>query len=61
MQIREWACKNPEAQMYGKHITVEDHQNSPVIVDPYHLFDVAQVSDGACAFIVDHRGARPRR
>lgn len=52
VQIREWACKNPEAQMYGKHITVEDHQASPVIVDPYHLFDVAQVSDGACAFIL---------
>ena len=26
---RAWACKNPEAKMYGRPMTIEDHQNSP--------------------------------
>ena len=49
---RAWACKNPEAKMYGRPITIEDHQNSPWVVEPYHLLDVSLVSDGAIAFIL---------
>jgi acetyl-CoA acetyltransferase len=49
---RKWAQMNPQAQMYGRTMTIEDHQNSPVLVDPYHLFDICQVSDGAVAFIL---------
>jgi acetyl-CoA acetyltransferase len=49
---RAWACKNPEAKMYGRPITIEDHQNSPLVVEPYHLLDMSQVSDGAIAFIL---------
>ena len=28
---RAWACKNPEAKMHGRPITIEDHQNSPLL------------------------------
>lgn len=49
---RDWACKNPEAKMYGKPITLADHQNSPMVVEPYHLLDISQVSDGGVAFIL---------
>src|SRR5579859_6178208 len=35
VQDRAWACKNPKAKMYGRPITVEDHQASPFIVEPY--------------------------
>lgn len=49
---RQWACLNPEAKMYGRPITVEDHQNSPLVAEPYHLLDLSQVSDGAIAFIL---------
>ena len=49
---RAWACLNPEARMYGRPITVEDHQNSPWVVEPYHLLDVSLVSDGAVAFVL---------
>jgi acetyl-CoA acetyltransferase len=49
---RAWACKNPEAKMYGRPITIEDHQNSPWVVEPYHLLDVSLVSDGAVAFVL---------
>lgn len=49
---RSWACLNPAAGMYGRPITVEDHQNSPIVVSPYHLLDICQVSEGGTAFIV---------
>ncbi|WP_454850934.1 thiolase family protein [Rhizobium binxianense] len=49
---RQWACMNPEAKMYGKPITIEDHQNSPLVAEPYHLLDMSQVSDGGIAFIL---------
>jgi acetyl-CoA acetyltransferase len=49
---RHWACKNPEAQMYGRPITLEDYFASPVIVEPYHLLDLCLVSDSGAAFII---------
>lgn len=52
VQQRAWACRNPEAKMYGRPITLADHQNSPLVVEPYHLLDISQVSDGAIAFIL---------
>ncbi|MFD7443665.1 thiolase family protein [Streptomyces sp. NPDC059909] len=49
---RAWACLNPEARMYGRPITIEDHQNSSWVVEPYHLLDVSLISDGAIAFVL---------
>lgn len=49
---RQWACKNPQAQMYGRPITLEDYYNSPVVVEPYRLLDMCLVSDGAAAFVI---------
>jgi acetyl-CoA acetyltransferase len=49
---RAWACMNPEAKMHGRPIAIEDHQNSPLIAEPYHLLDISLVSDGAIAFIM---------
>ena len=60
---RKWALMNPLAQMYGKPLTIEDHQNSPIIVWPYHLYDICQVSDGAVSFILttaDRAKDRPK-
>ena len=60
---RAWACKNPEAKMYGRPITVEDHQNSPLVAEPYHLLDISLVSDGGIAFILttaDRAKDRPK-
>ena len=60
---RAWACKNPEARMHGRPITVEDHQNSPIVVDPYHLLDMSLQSDGGIAFILttaDRAQDRPK-
>jgi acetyl-CoA acetyltransferase len=49
---RAWACRNPEAKMFGRPITVQDHQDSPMVVEPYHLLDISLISDGGVAFVL---------
>src|SRR4051812_5905366 len=49
---RKHAATNPNAFFYGKPITLEDHQASRMIVDPLHLLDCCQESDGAVAIVV---------
>jgi acetyl-CoA acetyltransferase len=46
------AQRNPRAVMYGKPLTLEQHQASRMIADPYRLYDCCQESDGACAVVV---------
>ena len=46
------AQRNPRAVMHGRPITLEDHQASRMIADPYRLYDCCQESDGACAVVV---------
>ena len=48
---RKHASLNAAAQM-RKPITLEDHQNSPIIADPFRLLDCSLFSDGAAAMIV---------
>ncbi len=48
---RAWAVNNPLAQM-REPITLADHQNSRMIVDPLHLLDCCLVTNGAVAVIV---------
>jgi len=52
VQERAWAQLNPRAKMYGRPMSIEDHQNSPLVVEPYHLLDICLVSDGAIAYVV---------
>jgi acetyl-CoA acetyltransferase len=49
---REWACRNPEATMYGRPMTLDDYMDSPMVAEPYRLLDICQQSDGGIAFIV---------
>ena len=49
---RRHAATNPNAFFYEKPITLEDHQASRMIVDPLHLLDCCQESDGAVALVV---------
>ena len=49
---RRHASTNPDAWFYGKPITLEDHQASRIIVEPLHLLDCCQESDGAVAIVV---------
>jgi acetyl-CoA acetyltransferase len=49
---RRHAANNPAAHFYGKPITLEDHQNSRWIVEPLHLLDCCQETDGGQAMLV---------
>ena len=49
---RKHAATNPAAWFYEQPITLEDHQQSRWIVEPLHLLDCCQESDGAVALIV---------
>lgn len=52
MATRKHANLNPSAQMYSKKMTLEDHQNSPWVVEPLHLLDCCLNSDGGGAYVV---------
>jgi len=49
---RRHAATNPAAFFFGKPITLAEHQASRMIVEPLHLLDCCQESDGAVAIVV---------
>ena len=50
--MRRHAQLNDNAMMHGRPMTIEDHQASRMIADPYRLFDCCLQSDGAAAVVV---------
>ncbi len=59
---RAHANLNPRALMYGKPMTLADHQASPLIADPLRLLDCSLETDGAAAVVITSReGARNLR
>ncbi|MFG2086018.1 MULTISPECIES: thiolase family protein [unclassified Spirillospora] len=51
VSTREWASRNPLAQM-REPITLADHQESRWVSEPLHLLDCCLVSNGAIAVVV---------
>ena len=49
--MRRHASLNDNA-LYRKPIAIEDHQSSPLLVEPFHLFDCCIESDGGASIIV---------
>jgi acetyl-CoA acetyltransferase len=49
---RKHAATNPAAHFYEQPITLEDHQDSRWIVEPLHLLDCCQETDGGQAMLV---------
>ena len=52
VQQRAYASVRPGTTGFGKPITLEDHQNSPMIVDPFHRLDCCRDTDGGVAVLV---------
>lgn len=52
VSIRSHANRNPRAIFYETPLTIEDHQNSRLVVDPLHLFDCCLETDGAGAIVI---------
>ncbi|MCX7932963.1 MAG: hypothetical protein N2588_10505 [Rhodovarius sp.] len=50
--FRDHACRNPDAVMYGRPITREDHATARPICEPLRLLDYCLINDGAVAWIV---------
>ncbi len=50
--MRKHAQLNPQAVMCGRPMTLDDYMKSPVIADPYRLFDCCLETDGAAAVVV---------
>jgi acetyl-CoA acetyltransferase len=50
--MRRHAATNPDAWFYERPITLEDHQASRWVVEPLHLLDCCQESDGGVAIVV---------
>ena len=49
---RHHANLNPDAMMYGRPMTIDDHQNSRMIASPLHLLDCCLETDGGAAVVV---------
>jgi acetyl-CoA acetyltransferase len=49
---RRHAATNPKAHFFGRPITLEEHQASRWIVEPLHLLDCCQETDGGQALLV---------
>ena len=49
---RQHANFNPNAMMYGRPMTLEDHQNSRMIASPLHLLDCCLETDGGAAVVI---------
>ncbi|MDA1197301.1 MAG: thiolase family protein [Nanoarchaeota archaeon] len=52
LKNHENGCLNPKARFYGKKITMEDIEKSPIVASPFNIYDCSiSVNGGAAAII----------
>lgn len=49
---RRYAERRPDAVTFGQPMTLDDHQGSPMVVDPFHRLDCCRDTDGGVAVLV---------
>ena len=49
---RRHANRNPRATFYDRPLTLDEHQASRLIIDPFHLFDCCLETDGGGALVL---------
>lgn len=52
LATRAHAQTNHQAYFGSRPLTAEEYDASPVLVEPFHLFDICQESDGAAAVVL---------
>lgn len=52
VQLRQHALHRPDAIGYGQPITLEDHQASPMVVDPFRMLDCCRDTNGGAVFLL---------
>ena len=52
LTTREHAHLNPKAYMKDRPLTAEQYDASPMLVKPFHLFDICLETDGAAAVLL---------
>lgn len=55
LTMRAHAQLNPAAMMFGRTMTREDYDASPMFTEPYRLFDCCLETDGAVAVVMTSR------
>lgn len=55
LTMRAHAQMNPAAMMYGRPMTRQDYDASPMVTTPYRLYDCCLETDGAVAVLVSSR------
>jgi acetyl-CoA acetyltransferase len=56
LTTREHAHLNPKAYMKDRPLTKEQYESSPILVNPFHLYDICLETDGAAAVLVTKSG-----
>lgn len=59
LTTREHAHLNPKAYMKDRPLTAEQYDASPILVKPFHLFDICLETDGAAAVLLTSAADAP--
>ncbi len=64
LAANRYAQLNPRAMRFGQPLSLDDYVRSPMIAEPYQLYDCCLETDGAAAVVISDRqlsvGTRPR-